>query len=448
MKPKRNSVLLPFLAAILTAILLCAGSVEARTRATRTVLPNGMILIHIEQRSLPLVTVRITFRAGAAAEPAEKAGLANLTAQLLSEGTKNRTGTELLEAIDELGGRIGFSAGRDTSSGGITVLRSDLEEGLRLFAEMALHPSFPEKELRRTVKENIGRIERSKQDPASLARVAFRKALYGSHPYGRRVVGDAPTLRSITREDVVRFHRDFYRPGGAIAVVVGDISRPAAEARLNQAFAGWTGSPPEVKTFPAPKLPEKRKVEKIQRGVAQARVLFGHPGPLRGDPDYYAVRVMNYILGGGGFESRILRTIREEQGLAYSAWSSFSYGLQAGAFQAGLGTRNETANRALDALFQQIERMREEPVTEKELDDAKAFITGSFPLSLSGNRNLATFYTSVELYGLGLDFAERYPGLIRGVTRADVLRVAKKHLHPRKGVLLILADNEKAKLRY
>ncbi|MDP6485032.1 MAG: insulinase family protein, partial [Nitrospinota bacterium] len=161
MKPKPTSALLPFLAAILTAILLCAGSVEARTRATRTVLPNGMILIHIEQRSLPLVTVRITFRAGAAAEPAEKAGLANLTTQLLSEGTKNRTGTEVLEAIDELGGRIGFSAGRDTSNGGITVLRSDLEEGLRLFAEMALHPFFPEKELRRTVKENIGRIERS-----------------------------------------------------------------------------------------------------------------------------------------------------------------------------------------------------------------------------------------------------------------------------------------------
>ncbi len=420
----------------------------ASYRATRSVLPNGMILLHVEQRSLPLVTLRITFRAGAVDEPAEKAGLAALTANLMSEGTADRTAVGLQEAIEELGGRIGFSGGRDTSSGGMTVATTDLERGMQLFAEMLLHPSFPEKELQREVKETIGRIERSKQDPGSQARVAFRRALYGSHPYGRRLVGEVDSLRRIRRDDLVRFHRDHYRPKGAIAIVVGDIGRKAAEELLLKSLAGWVGSRPPTKSFARPKFPGSRKVEKIQRPVAQARVLFGHPGPLRNNPDYYAVRVMNYILGGGGFESRILKTIREEQGLAYSAWSYFSYGLQAGTFRAGLGTRNETANRALDALFEQIRRMRKEPVSEKELADAKAFITGSFPLGLAGNRNLASFYTNVELYNLGLDYIDRFPSLIRAVTRQDILRVAKKYLHPEDGILLILADGEKAKLKY
>jgi zinc protease len=416
--------------------------------ATRTVLPNGIILVHSEQRTLPLVTLRITLRASSAAEPADKAGLASLTASLLREGTKVRSATELDEAIDALGGRIGFSADADTSSGGLTLLRSDLETGMGFLAEMILQPSFPEKEFQRKVKETIGQIERSKQNPASQARVAFRKALYGSHPYGRRVVGDAKTLKVIRREDVVRFHRDYYRPKGAIVTVIGDVSLKEVREVIERAFPGWTGAPPSSKALSDLSFPDKREVVKIQRPVMQARILFGHPGVRRDNPDYYAVRVMNYILGGGGFESRILKTIREEQGLAYSAYSYFSYGLHGGTFQAGLGTKNETANRALDALFTEIQRIREKPVSDKELADAKAFITGSFPLGLSGNKNLASFFTQLEMYGLGLDFAERYPKLINAVTREDILRVAKKYLRPDKGVLLILADASKAKLRY
>ncbi|MFQ5912002.1 MAG: M16 family metallopeptidase [Nitrospinota bacterium] len=448
MTSRKFSALIPAAVALLLTAAPLRGAAFSKPLATRTVLPSGIVLLHSEQRALPIVTVRITFRAGAAVEPAEKAGLANLTATLLREGTQERTATELSEAIDALGGRIGFDANRDTSSGGITVLRSDVEEGMRLLAEMILRPSFPEKELQRAVKETIGRIERSKQNPASEARAAFRKALYGSHPYGRRVAGAVKTLRSIQREDLVRFHRDFYRPGGAIVAVVGDVSLQEAKGLLERVFPGWSGSPPPAPPHPEPKFPGSLKVSKIQRQVAQARILFGHPGIRRDNPDYYAVRVMNYILGGGGFESRILKTIREEQGLAYSAWSYFRHGLQGGSFQAGLGTRNETANRALDALFQEIRRIREKPVTERELADAKAFLTGSFALRLSGNRNTASFLTTVEMYGLGLDYVEKFPRLISAVTVADVLRVARKYLRPEDGVLLILADDEKAKLRY
>ncbi|MFQ5692632.1 MAG: M16 family metallopeptidase, partial [Nitrospinota bacterium] len=379
----RSVLTLPAVLAILASAAFAGSDASPKPLATRTVLSNGMVLLHSEQRSLPLVTVRITFQAGSFVEPADKAGLASLTARLLTEGTKTHSGARLAEAIDALGGRIGFDADRDTASGGITVLRSDLEEGLGLLAEMILQPTFPENEFRRKVKQTIGAIERSLQNPAAEAGVAFRKALYGAHPYGRRVSGTVKTLRSLTREDVVRFHRAYYRPEGAIVAVVGDVSLEEARDLLERVFAGWSGSPPPVRPVPEPAFPGKRKVIKIQRPVAQARILFGHPGIRRDNPDYYAVRVMNYILGGGGFESRILKAIREERGLAYSAWSYFSFGRQAGAFQAGLGTKNESANRALDELFTQIRRIREEPVTEKELEDAKAFITGSFPLRLS-----------------------------------------------------------------
>lgn len=451
MRRRKILALLPAVPVLLASAVLSFATRDAafaKPLATRTVLPNGLTLLHSEQRALPIVTVWITFRAGSSAEPAAKAGLANLTAQLLTEGTQGRSPEALAEAMDALGGRIGFNADRDTSGGGLTVLRSDLGEGLRLLAEMILRPTFPEKELQRKVRQTIGGIERSKQNPAAEAEVAFRKALYGSHPYGRRISGEAETLRSIRREDVVRFHRDFYRPGGAVVSVVGDVSLDEAKDFLGRAFAGWSGSPPAVPRPPEPAFPGKRQIVKIERPVEQARILFGHPGIRRDNPDYYAVQVMNYILGGGGFESRILKTIRDDQGLAYSAYSYFTYGLEGGTFQAGLGTRNETANRALDQLFKEIRRVREEPVTEQELADAKAFLTGSFPLRFSGNQNIASFLTDVELYGLGLDYVEKFPRLIRAVTREDILRVAQKHLRPDDGVLLILADSEKAKLRY
>ena len=446
--PRRRRLIALISAGFIFAVWLHTPAV-ASYQATRSVLPNGMILLHVEQRSLPLVTLRITFRAGAVDEPAEKAGLAYLTANLMSEGNGRPHGDQASGSDRRTRGADRFQRGEGyVKRWDDVVATTDLKRGMRLFTEMLLRPSFPEKELQREVKETIGRIERSKQNPVSQARVAFRRALYGSHPYGRRLVGEVDSLRRIRRDDLVRFHRDHYRPKGAVAIVVGDISRKAAEELLLKSLTGWVGSRPPRKSFARPKFPGSRKVKKIQRPVAQARVLFGHPGPLRNNPDYYAVRVMNYILGGGGFESRILKTIREEQGLAYSAWSYFSYGLQAGTFRAGLGTRNETANRALDALFDQIRRMREEPIFEKELADAKAFITGSFPLGLAGNRNLASFYTNVELYGLGLDYVDRFPRLIRTVTRQDILRVARKYLHPEDGILLILADGEKAKLKY
>jgi zinc protease len=433
---------------VVSALLCPVFWVEAAPQASRKVLPNGVVWLHIEQRQLPLVAVFLTLRAGASAELPAEAGLANLTAQLLVEGTQSRSAVELHQVIDALGGRIGFEADRDTMTGRITVLRSDLEAGLRLLAEMILQPTFPKDEFARQVQENIGQFTRLLQNPATQASIIFRQTLYGNHPYGRPVIGSPETLQALSREDVVRFHQEYYKPAGAIVVVAGDIDQAKAEALLLDVFAGWTGSPKPLPTYPDPDFPDTLQVTKIPREVSQARIIFGHAGIQRHNPDYYAVRVMNYILGGGGFASRLLAQIRDRHGLAYSAGSDFSTGLQGGTFQVSLGTQNATANRAIEVLFEELHRIRQQPVSEQELADAKAFIIGSFPLGLAETRDLASIFTTIELYNLGLDYLVRFPAFIQAVTRQDVQRVAHTYLQPHQGVLVILADMEKAQVQY
>ncbi len=429
-------------------LFLLPGLAFSAPLGTRTVLENGLILLHSEQRSLPLVTLRLILWAGTAVEPPEKSGLANLTAELLSQGTADRSAQEVAEAIDTLGGRLGFQAEKDFVSAGLTVLREDLEAGLTLLSELIQRPSFPEEELNRKISQTLARIHQEEQEPSTVAALAFQGALYGSHPYGRRTIGTPDELRNLTREDVVSFHRERYLPEGAIVAVVGDISQRAAREALARVFGGWVGGPSRVPNLPLPEGPKVLNVVKIDRPVSQAQVLFGHPGLERDDPDFYAVLVMNYILGGGGFESRLLDTIRDNLGLAYSVFSRFSTGLHGGTFRAGLQTRNETANQALEEFFKEVRRIREVPVTERELSDAKDFLTGSFPLRLSSNRDISSMLTQVELHSLGLDYPDQYPGLIQAVSQEDVLRVAQKHLHPGQAVLVILSDEEKAALQY
>ncbi len=429
-------------------LFLLPGLAVSAPLGTRTVLENGLILLHSEQRSLPLVTLRLILWAGTAVEPPEKSGLANLTAQLLSQGTADRSAQEVAEAIDTLGGRLGFLAEKDFVSVGLTVLREDLEAGLTLLSELIQIPSFPEEEFKQKISQNLARIHQEEQDPHTVTALAFQGALYGSHPYGRRTIGTPEELKNLTREDVVNFHRERYLPEGAIVAVVGDISQKEAREALAGAFGGWLGGPARVPTLSLPEGPKTLNVVKIDRPVSQAQVLFGHPGLERDDPDFYAVLVMNYILGGGGFESRLLDNIRDNLGLAYSVSSRFSTGLHGGTFRAGLQTSNETANQALEELFKEVRRIQEVPVTKRELSDAKDFLTGSFPLRLSSNRGIASMLTQVELHHLGLDYSDRYPEFIRAVSQEDVLRVAQKYLRPGQAVLVILSDEEKAALQY
>jgi zinc protease len=274
---------------------------------------------------------------------------------------------------------------------------------------------------------------------------AWEALVYGSHPYGRPVEGSEASVAAIGREELVKFHDDYIRPDQAILAVAGDIRTAEFTARLLARLAGWL---PGGRSLPMPAPPApltRRTVTTIQREVTQASINLGHLGITRSNPDFYAVQVMNYLLGGG-FGSYLVTAIREEKGWAYDVGCHFNAGKAAGDYNLSLQTRNEVAQQAIDAALAQIRRIREQPVDGQALADAKAYLTGSFPLRLDTGRKLVGMMASIEYHGLGQDYVEEYPRHIDRVTAADVQRVAQRYLDPERYALAVVADLTKAKL--
>jgi zinc protease len=416
--------------------------------ADRQVLANGITLLHSEKTGLPIVTLVAAIKAGSVAEPAEKAGLANLTADLLNEGTRTRTSAEISNAIEFVGGSLSTSGGSDYVTVSLSVLKKDIELGFDLLSDIILNPAFSGEEVQRRKISIKNSIIRQKEEPGVIASKAFAEAVFRQFPYGIPVEGTEESLDRITREDIVAFHRDHYLPSNTIMSVVGDISSDELKSLLDRHMMKWQEKKAKEMSLPPVGPGDKPEVIKIQRNLAQATVIFGHLGIRRDHPDFYAVSVMNFILGGGGFSSRLMDNIRDNRGLAYDVHSFFSANKYAGSFQVGLQTKNETANLAIGEIFREIGRIRTEPVTDQELSDAKSYLTGSFPLRIDSNKKMASFLTAIEFYGLGLDYIDKYPSFIDAVTKEDILRVAKKYLNTENYVLVVVGNIEKAGLTY
>jgi zinc protease len=262
------------------------------------------------------------------------------------------------------------------------------------------------------------------------------------------VQGTIESLDLINRQDIIDFHNTFFAPNNTIMSVVGDISRDELKGLLNKHLGQW-----KQKNIPSRPLPNISSINnptviKVNKELTQANIILGHLGISRDNPDYYAVSVMNYILGGGGFASRLMDNIRDNKGLAYDVHSYFSASKFSGSFQAGLQTKNESANTAIDEVLREMERIRTEPVSDKELQDAKSYLTGSFPLRIDSNSKIAGFALAVEFNNLGLDYVDKYPSIINAVTQEDILRVAKKYLDTKNYVLVVVGNIDKTKLRY
>lgn len=415
--------------------------------AKREVLPNGLTLLYAERHNLPIVDVTLLIKASPLDEPSEKAGLANLVASLLNEGTKHRTSEQISEEIEFIGGSLGASTDRDYTMVNLSVLKKDIQKGFELFSDILLNPTFPDKEIKR-VKELIkGALKQSEDDPSFVAERAFRKALYGTeHAYGRVVEGSLETLDNIRRDDIERFYKTYYRPNNAILVIVGDIGSQEIESLIKRYLSGWQPASIPRKSIPEVSNPESPRVLKIDKKITQANIIIGHLGVSRSNPDYYALSVMNYILGGGGFASRLMTKIRDEMGLAYDVYSIFSSDLEKGVFQAAVQTKNESARKVIDVILDEMRRIQSEPVSEGELKDAKSYLTGSFPRRIDTLGKIADFLALTEFYGLGMDYDKRYSEYINSVTKDDILRVAKRYLHPERYILVIVGDIEKTGL--
>jgi len=420
-----------------------AGSI-----AEREILDNGITLLHSEKKVLPIVTVVVAIKAGSIVETSEKAGLANLTADLLNEGTKARSSKEISDAIEFVGGSLNTAGGADYITVSLSVLKKDIELGFDLLSDVILNPAFSDDEIKRRKTSIKSSIIQQREEPDVIVSKAFNEAVFGKHPYGWPVEGTEETLDRITREDISAFYKEHYLPNNTIITVVGDLSKGELKSLLERYFMNWQKKDSRDILPPPPVFEDKPKVIKIQKPLTQANIILGHLGIKRDNPDYYAVSVMNYILGGGGFASRLMDNIRDNKGLAYDVHSTFSANKYSGSFQAGLQTKNESANTAIEETLKEMERIRTEQVTDKELSDAKSYLTGSFPLRIDSNRKIAGFLTSVEFYGLGLDYVDNYRKFIEAVTKDDIQRVARKYLNTKNYVLVVVGDLEKAALKY
>lgn len=414
----------------------------------RIVLENGMVVLLSERHDLPMVTVSMAVRAGWVNGPLDKPGLSSITANLLMQGTTRRTADQISREIDYIGGTLTVSGDSDFATIKLRVLKKNIRKGLDLLADILMNPAFSQHEIDRKVKKIFAEIQRRKEDPGIVAREVFNKTVFGGHAYGWTGDDISAFLNRLERRDILDFYSSFYRPNNTVMAVVGDVKEGEIIGLLTEYFQGWRPKP-QAGTQPVP-LPalDGLMVKKIDRDVTQANIVMGHLGISREDPDFYAVMVMNYILGGGGFSSRLMDNIRDNRGLAYDVSSGFDAMKEPGAFAVEIQTKNESANEVIDEVLKEIWRIASEPVSESELADAKAYLTGSFPLRMDTYAKIAGMLTFIEIYNLELDYPERYPAKINAVSRDDVLRVAKKYLHPDRMVIVVVANQSKAKLRY
>ena len=424
------------------AVIVSVSPARAGMVPKRMVLDTGLVLLTSEQRALPMVSIELLIDAGSRYEPENQAGLANLTAKLLTYGTQRRSALQISEALDFIGAGLSADSGEDVASVSLTILKKDLPTGLDLLAEILTQSTFPQGEIDRQKQAVIASIRAREESPGAVAATKFAAALFPQSPYGRPVEGTEVTVKGLQRKSLQDFFSRYYRPNRAIISVVGDVGEKEIAQALNRAFSGWNKGEPSGKTLVPTNIGAAQQLQ-VNKDLTQSDIILGHNGVTRGNPDYYAVQVMNYILGGGGFSSRVMDAIRNERGLAYSVYSYFAAEKSHGSFQFVMQTKNESALEAIRIAKDEIRRIREAPVSEQELNDAKDYLIGSFPLRFDTNRKVAGFLAQVEYYQLGLNYPEQYAGLIRKVTREDVQRVAKEYLRPEQLITVIVGNLKK-----
>lgn len=439
--------LLAFLVLLVSGALICASAQEIKLPPIKkTTLDNGLKLIVIEHHELPVVAFRLVLRSGSACDPAGKAGLADLTAGLLRKGTKSRTATQISEEIDFVGGSLGAGSGRDATYATCQVLTKHFDVGLDLLTDVILNSVFADEEIERLRKQTLAAVKQKKDDPGSVADEKFEEFLFGDHPYGRPTEGTEESIPAITREDIVGFHKTHYVPNNAILAVVGDVNTKEATDKVRAELSGWAGAEvPELTAAEPPAVKGYQVLLVDKPDLTQTYIKIGHLGVDRKNPDYFPVKVMNYILGGGGFASRMMDEVRSKRGLTYGIGCGFDENKLRGAYKVSTYTQNDSTAAAIAAIIEQIKRIRAEPVTDTELQETKSFYTGYFPLRFETPSQIATQILEVELYDLGEDYVKDYRKNINAVTKEDVLRVAQQYLDPENLKLVVVSKAEDVK---
>ena len=411
---------------------------------TKQSLSNGAQLVVSERHNLPLVSFYITFLGGANQyEPADKRGLASFVASMLTEGTKNRTGDQLSADLQLLGTNVSAAIGGETGTIGFFATKDKFAPTLAILEDMLVNPTFPAEALERLRARTLVNLKQSRDRTAAIASNVFSRTLYGdAHPYGRIVT--EKSVQAITRDDIESFYKTYYRPAHAIITVVGDVNPAQVKATIEKVLAPWEagGTMPsfDYPAVPAPKATTIFLVDKT--GAAQSSFALGNPGPSRATPDYYAIEVMNTLLGGM-FQSRLNANIREQKGYSYGVGSGFAFGRGPGSFRTGGDIVTAKTDSALIEFMKELKGIRgERPITDEELATAKANLVQSLPENFSSVSSVRASIAGLYAQGLPEDYYQKYAQNVNAVTKDDLVRVANKYIDLDHIALVIVGDRK------
>jgi zinc protease len=400
-------------------------------------LPNGLQVVAVLHHEQPVVNMRLLIRAGASSDPKNKLGLAHMAASLLDQGTKTKSASELNDEIDFIGGAMGAGAGTDLTFVNIVVMKDSFEKGMRMLSDISRQPGFAQAEIDRQKQQTLSGLQVSLEDPEYVANSVFDRLVYGFHPYGLPESGTPDTVGSITRDDLVTYHQKNFLPNNAILAIVGDVTAEEAFTTAKKVFGDWEKRDLAAQTFIDPPDPTRRVVVVNKPDAVQTEVRVGHIGIARKHPDYMAVNLAIRILGGEG-SNRLHQVLRTQRGLTYGAQANMDTLKESGDFEAETNTRSDATGEVLRLIVDEFWRIQRERVSEYELADAKAYLTGSFPLTIETPEAIAMQVVNVLFYGLPLDQLQTFRERVNAVTVDDIQRVARAYLRPdRLSVVLV-----------
>lgn len=427
-------------------VLITAQEIWAPPSPQRMVLGNGLTVLLLKNDQLPIISMDIMIKAGSITDPSGMPGLSNFTAEMLPKGTASRKALDIAESFDFTGAQFSVNCDYDAVFLSLTTISRDFDKAAEVMFDILSRPAFDSAETARLRTEMLSAIEAKEDRPNTKSAEIFNGMLYGSHPYAYPTMGEAESVSRISHRDLLAHHNKYYVPNNCIISVVGDFE-PSRIKKLVERYLGkWRRR--DIPAINLPSIPaiDNSRALLVNRQINQAYINLGFLGPKRNDPDYQAIRVMNYILGGGGFVSRLVKSIRMVQGLAYDVDSYYDPRTDFGPYTLSVQTKCASADTAVKSLIAEMRRIQNEPLSDEELKEAKDYIRGSYPFRFETDGQVARQFLYLELYDLGADYFKKDMEKTMAVTKNDVMAAARKYLKPDNFLLAIVTDTSQTQL--
>jgi len=424
------------------AVLVALSLPGYAVKVEKVVSPGGIEAWLVRDHGIPITALEFWFRDGAATEPKGKAGLASMVSSLLDEGAGDLDSQAFQDRLERLSVRMSFSSRLETFRGSFKTLNRNRDEAVGLLRLALNKPRFDAESIERMRRQITAGLKRKSTDPNIVASLVWRRAVFGEHPYGRPVGGTLESIASIAAKDLRDFVTGRFARDRLIVGAVGDISPADLAPMLDRIFGDLPVTAPDT-ALDAVKTAAGGETFVVQMDIPQSVVVFGQQGVKRNSPDYYPAYLINYILGGGGFSSRLYTEVREKRGLAYSVYSYLNPMQRAAIISGGVATRNDQVAQSISVIREEWDRMRETGPSAEEVADAKTYLNGSFPLRLGSTGSIARMLVAMQYHDLGIDYIERRDDLINEVTVTRVQRVARRMLDPKKLTVVVVGKPER-----